>query len=94
MPSIRHRSIETAYALQHAFHLHCINRWLKSRNVCPLDNREWELVKVRANALLITGRTERESFSGWSVKCTSIRYGSKRVDALMTAWEKREKHLR
>ncbi|CDR40096.1 CYFA0S04e03510g1_1 [Cyberlindnera fabianii] len=29
----------------HAFHMHCISRWLKSRNVCPLDNREWSYQK-------------------------------------------------
>eukprot|EP00823_Brevimastigomonas_motovehiculus_P003332 TRINITY_DN200_c0_g1_i1.p1 TRINITY_DN200_c0_g1~~TRINITY_DN200_c0_g1_i1.p1 ORF type:complete len:113 (+),score=10.42 TRINITY_DN200_c0_g1_i1:85-423(+) len=29
----------------HTFHLHCIQRWLKTRTVCPLDNQEWELLK-------------------------------------------------
>ncbi|KAJ8907513.1 hypothetical protein NDN08_007624 [Rhodosorus marinus] len=26
----------------HAFHLHCISKWLKTRNACPLDNRAWD----------------------------------------------------
>ena len=30
----------------HAFHWHCISRWLKTREVCPLDNREWELNRL------------------------------------------------
>ena len=30
----------------HGFHLHCITRWLKTRNVCPMDNKEWETKKV------------------------------------------------
>ncbi|EPY38467.1 RING-box protein 1 [Angomonas deanei] len=29
----------------HAFHIHCISRWLKTRNVCPLDNKEWSYQK-------------------------------------------------
>ena len=30
----------------HAFHFHCISRWLQTRNTCPLDNLEWEYQKM------------------------------------------------
>ncbi|CEP03751.1 unnamed protein product (mitochondrion) [Plasmodiophora brassicae] len=29
----------------HAFHFHCISRWLANRGVCPLDNRDWDFHK-------------------------------------------------
>uniref|UniRef100_A0A1I8MBK1 Uncharacterized protein n=1 Tax=Musca domestica TaxID=7370 RepID=A0A1I8MBK1_MUSDO len=28
----------------HAFHFHCISRWLNTRQVCPLHNRIWDFV--------------------------------------------------
>jgi RING-box protein 1 len=30
----------------HIFHLDCIKRWLRTRSVCPLCNRSWEMTKV------------------------------------------------
>lgn len=26
---------------KHVFHEHCISKWIKTRNVCPLDNKLW-----------------------------------------------------
>ena len=29
----------------HAFHFHCISRWMKKQQTCPLDNKNWEFEK-------------------------------------------------
>ena len=26
----------------HVYHLDCISRWLKTRSVCPMCNKEWD----------------------------------------------------
>ncbi|CAD8063184.1 unnamed protein product [Paramecium sonneborni] len=30
----------------HGFHKHCIDRWLKQSNTCPLCNKEWSDSKI------------------------------------------------
>lgn len=33
----------------HAFHSHCIDRWLKNKNICPLDTKEWKYQNIDHN---------------------------------------------
>lgn len=41
-PEYAHEECHTAWGqCNHVFHRHCINRWLLSRSVCPLDNTAW-----------------------------------------------------
>ncbi|XP_033252643.1 RING-box protein 1A-like [Drosophila miranda] len=30
---------------QHVYHYHCISRWLRERQVCPLDNKKWDYLQ-------------------------------------------------
>lgn len=29
----------------HAYHFHCVSKWLKKHSTCPLDNTQWELLR-------------------------------------------------
>lgn len=41
-PEYEHEGCPMAWGqCNHVFHRHCIDRWLLSRSVCPLDNRTW-----------------------------------------------------
>jgi hypothetical protein len=43
-----HFKCETARGVcGHAFHFHCIMRWLKTHQVCPLDKKDWDFVLKR-----------------------------------------------
>ena len=33
----------------HAYHLHCIQTWLKTKYICPLDNKLWNYMKHKCN---------------------------------------------
>mmetsp|Transcript_28631 Transcript_28631/g.72527 ORF Transcript_28631/g.72527 Transcript_28631/m.72527 type:complete len:127 (+) Transcript_28631:153-533(+) len=44
-----HAGLQIAFGCcGHVFHLDCIQRWLKTRNVCPLCNRDWEFSKIES----------------------------------------------
>lgn len=38
----------------HDFHAHCMDRWIKTRHVCPLDNQRWEVLGHIAGEQYVT----------------------------------------
>jgi RING-box protein 1 len=44
----------------HVYHLHCIEKWTKTKNVCPLDNKKWEYKKPKSilNSTCLTCTTD------------------------------------
>mmetsp|Transcript_42472 Transcript_42472/g.74456 ORF Transcript_42472/g.74456 Transcript_42472/m.74456 type:complete len:123 (-) Transcript_42472:233-601(-) len=46
-----HLGLQIAWGVcGHCFHLDCIQRWLKTRSVCPLCNKEWDYHKIEHTA--------------------------------------------
>lgn len=46
-PSIGDSGLSISYGMcGHVFHTDCIMRWLKTRQVCPLCNKDWDVTKI------------------------------------------------
>jgi RING-box protein 1 len=43
-PAHAEQCVPTWGECRHAYHFHCINKWLKTRSTCPLDDTEWNYV--------------------------------------------------
>lgn len=62
----------TAYTVvtgkcEHTYHAHCVDRWVKTRSICPLDHQEWEIKEVAGaagSAGLLIDVTDEETLTG------------------------------